>query len=1537
MLNRNKSGKNQGVFIAVLSLFLAFVIVFTSYASLVGEVYAYGATYISEVQVFSADTLDNAVAKCQKAGFTAVKKNINHSEKGDLKENGIYVVGYKTTDKEEESITGLSMLQMNSGYQDYTYGDIAERAIVKLGNLPDELSLSVAEFAENYDEGSPAAGAAVEALNCYHIDEMNNRKLGEYMVSGECTTDFIKKLFARSSTTVVSAVCNALVAGVAEHGDTNWATRLADSSDIQEMLKDDANFNLLDRNYKQLALELVDSLQAFSKSFHDAKLRYDKNNKKVEIPEVEEKNETVIPKETVEDMVNGGEIQFEDGDAFYLYAYDLLNSYNNNETTKLGDYIVSLGDSSYDEIQNIRKIYPLVESITDGQVAVMRLSGIAFSAIYLCNEEGMLEKADEQISAIKNDIKSKLGTESMSIWTGTDQTVYNQKVAVTTDAYRANNAGQIYNTLTSPDSVDNFLSEAMSKLEIVMSVIGIAYGITYIAASTIGYMSAFAIGSIGATASVWAVCCAGIGGGVLSTILGVLGCAFVILNYVAIVAMVVILVVLLVKYIWDAYTDDDAEEFTPIPKVMYDQSDNRYVKYEVVPDGNEPANINGANARRWNALYYTRSTYVGNPICSSEIDDLIVVQYNNSSTPLGYTPVKCFGEVFAANLNANSKSDSASIYMFCKSTANEINKDTVQKGESYISKISLAVESSETAAKAVLKKAGLQILDINLTPVTASQKKYSYIGFATTSNSSGAITDIRISPRNSSSAYIFGNASYAACGTLPTGDTLYYTSYKTAGFPILADMKVVHSLKDAPKGYEPVNMFCGGNAFNFNVGSELENKVEVSSASQTYEHWNDKGMYLYFRPSVAYTDGEEYISGFVLVAGKPIYKGGHSADEYIEYLGLKKFDQSLTHGWRCYDYDYAGFGKITTELKNIDTYICYTTTHNPYRAIYGIRSYTGAPENVSVPPFLGSVANGSYAVCDVLFELAYTCDGKPEAKDLSRGIYDTHSYQFANTSGKNTRILNEECEIRLAPEDYENVDWSACEYRGKGLYVLGPVENGNPLTLDDIIVSSEPEIPEGFASVQDFKTPNRTEPHNLGYNTPDSKYINKDLQPVYIYQRQSRPVEKKYISSISVSSFSYEKASGVSESKLDKDAKTELAKTAYDFCIQNLLSSCTDEIVQANIADDYSKSIYTNYKNKSEAVSLIGVSRTDSESKAITGIIKYKTDAKEVPASITVGGATYTNAGDMIHDPKGSYYLYYTNSAAANPGMPVTSISVSKNVFEHDCATAMTTTSEDVAEIKVGKEIIKEGEKAVLFGDSDSSTFIHMNFADTATMMGAIYVGHGKTKKEAQCNLLSLGCNMCIDMDLNKDTKGEYVYIGYTKYTLLASEVSKGVPKYAVRDIMLTVGEEHQKTLTVGKVKYKCAVDEYTSASNYDGTKAVSLNSGTGGKKIYVYYTTTQTPETGEPIARIGASCRDYAMINNEYGKWEHIFDKNGNRVNLNDGAINTVDDGMHITDNRIYLYASRHNDYVKESAAVDMNSISTEFVSYDVYMKGAK
>jgi len=1536
MITDMKKSAKKGLFTTAVALLLVFALIAVSYGSTIGEVVAYGSTYISEVKVFSGNSLKNAIDKCKAAGYNAVGKNINRTEDGDDDDDGIYIVGYKTTEDPEEGITGISMLQMNSGYQDYTYGDVAEQAVEKMGNIPSELEQAVMEFADNYKAGSPAAVSAAKTLNCYSVDEQNNMPLGDYLVSGKCNVDFVKKLLVRSSTAVVTAFCNALVAGVADYNQdkSNWATRLGDTASLREELQDGSNFARLDKIYKSYAVELADSVQKFAESFHEAESRYYANNNKVDVPEVDEKDVTELPEETADELLNCGEIQTEDGDALILYAYDILNNYTLDGTTKLGEYIVSLGDKNLDVIAELRSLYPLVDSLTFGQTAAMRLSGVTFCAIYLVNEAGLTEKADEQINAIIKDIKSETGKTTISVWEGVDQTVYNQKVAVTSAAYRSNSAGQIYGTLTTPDEMDTFLSEAMSKLSIVMSVIGVAYGVTTLVGMTIGYMSAFAIGSVGVSASVWAVCCAGIGSSVMGTLFGALGCAFIVLNYVALVAMVVLLVVIFAKWIWDMFNDRDDEDFTPIPLVMYDVCEKRYVKYDVVKEGNSPSNINGEDAKRWNALYTTKSRLVGEPICSGDVEDLIAVQYGDSKSPIGYSPVTCFGEVTAANLNANTDEDNPNIFMFTKTTVNEINEGEAQTGSLYLSKLLLSSEETETAAKANLTRSGFKIIDINLTPVV--DKGYTYLGFTTTTNIEDAITDIRISPRNSADIFMFGNASYTSCGTTPVGDTLYYTSYDTAGVPILADIQVKSSLKDAPEGYEPVNMFCGGNAYNLNMGSEVGDLLAPSTA-QDYDHWNDRGSYIFFKPSVTFTEGTEYISGLVAVAGMNMKSGGNSALNYCEELGLTNLDADLTYGWKSNTYYRTMNYEEYVYWKNVNTILCYSTTHNPYRAIYGIRSYTAAPNNSTLSSSMGSMVNGAYAVCDVLYQLPDTCGSKPAVGEMSRGVYQSHSYQFVTECGTSCGMRDVSAIIKICPEDDETVDWKYSGVRGKGLYVLGPTEGGTPLTLNDIVVSDKAETPEGFVSVQDFKNPNRTEPHNLSYNGYGSDYRCEELVPLYIYVRQEAPVEKKYISSISVVTFSLDKMTGGNTDKLDDKTKLSLQKTCNDYCIQSLIQSCTDEIIPANLAVDSKESFYSDCNTKTYRASYIGVTRTDSESKAITGILRYVTNSDNVLSTIQVDGVSYTKAGDKIPDPKGSYYLYYTNSGGSNPGKPITEIEVSSDVFIADAATAMSASSIDIPEKKNGTEVISEAVTASSYGDSKSSTFIHMYYTDDAMYMGAIYIGHGKTKKEAQCNLLSLGCNMCIDMDLNKNTNGEYVYIGYTRYALFGTELKKGVPKYAVRDILLTVGEAPQKNIKVNGLSYKIASDEYTSVKDYAGGKAVSLNIGTGGKQIYLYYSTSKPTGTTEPISRLGASCRDYSLLNTTDWTWENIVDKDGNRVNVNDGAFKTTDDGDHIVDNRIYLYAARCNNDVKQSAAVTAGQISTEFVSYDVYMKGVK
>ncbi|MBQ0101675.1 MAG: hypothetical protein KBT31_02630 [Firmicutes bacterium] len=1489
--------------IALVSVILSAAMVFASVADSVDDVVILASTYISDLQIFSGSSLSAAISACKKAGFTPVEKNINRWEEDD-EDEGIYVIGYKTTSEREDSITGLSLLQMNAGYSDFSYGQIAEKEIARLGNLPDELMKSVTEFGKNYRTGSPAAKVAADILNCLYIDEMNNTGLGDYLLGGNCDVAFIKKLLARSSKSVVAALCNALVPGVAEYGDDKWAARVSGYGDMIAELEGDGDVSGYDIKYNAIASELVDPLQSFASRFHTAELNYAENGNRAELPDERSGNPTEIPDKLFEDIYAGGEVDVDDGDIFYLYAYDVLNGYAYDGETKLGDYIVSLGDMNYTTKEDMRAIYPLVRALTDGQIATVRLSGIAFAAIYLVNDGEITEKANTQLDVIKPKIKDYNGGESVSVWEGTDQTVYEKKVALTEEAMRANSAGQIYDSLTNPDKIDRALSEIMTMLEMASAVIGIAYGVTVLTTSLLAHFAGFAVW--GVASSAWAICAAGIGSGVIGTIFGLLGCAAIALSYIVFAAMIIALVAIFIKFIYDYFVDGDDEEFTPIPEVIYDSQNGNYIKYEAVCSGGKPANINGNEAKRWNALYLSRSTRLGDPICSDELNDLIVVKYGNSSVPSGYTAVKNFGELSPANLNANTDEDAQSIFMFVKKNPVNINDGETVDGDRYISKLSLSVEDTETAAKAELTKTGYSVIDVNLTPLSG---KYSSLGYIVTTDADAAIRDIRVSAKDSSASIVFGNASYTSCGTTPVGDTVYYTSYSSAGSPILADIQVREKLGDVPAGYEPVNMFCGGNAFNFNVGNDEDTATE-------YAHWNDKGRYLYFKPSVSFTSGTEYLSGFVIVAGKTSKEGRDSVADYASALGLKVYDYDLTGGLAADTVKDVGGGQVmTSRFENIETKICYSTTYNPYRAIYGVRSYTSTPMCSSVPTSFGSIGNGAYASVGVFFELPYFCAGRSPLSDYSRGIYHNHSYTFPSCSGEGSGLLQMSAYLELLPEDCESVGWEKSSLRGKGLYVLGPTEGKAPLTPDDIIVTSKAETVDGFCTVRDVKTPNRAEPHNLGFFVKGSP---KGNVPVYMYVREEKPVEKTYISSIYVSSFEigkYVKDPG----SLTGAEKQRIEWMGSELCMQMLSTCCDSEIKQANIAVSPGDDVFRNASTQNVNCSYIGVSRTNLAKDAITSIIRYVTKDKNAPATIEVGGVTYTRAGDMINDAKGSYYLYYTTSLASNPGCPLTSISVSGAVYDGESLTALS---------------LKEGENG-LKGDPNSSVYIHMGFDDKKTVMSTIYVGHGKSENEAKMDLLTLGCTVCIDMDLNKGAGGEYVYIGYSRYAPSSAETRRGRYSYALYDIMLTVGKEHVSQFEYNGAVYRCARDDYSVADNPDPTKGVSLNVGTSGKPIYVYYSWTKTDAAPDPIERLGVACRDYAMIETDERRWENVLSDTGKLLNLNDGVIKTVDDGKHITDIRMYMYASRMNGTVKSGAGISGYIMSSTFTECNVYIKG--
>ena len=121
-----------------------------------------------------------------------------------------------------------------------------------------------------------------------------------------------------------------------------------------------------------------------------------------------------------------------------------------------------------------------------------------------------------------------------------------------------------------------------------------------------------------------------------------------------------------------------------------------------------------------------------------------------------------------------------------------------------------------------------------------------------------ALRDIRISSTDLKNAG-YGQGTYGCASVIPSSKLAVWTTrYESLGSPIQS-IRILNS-RSAPKGWEPANTFAGGSACNLStdyfVGINREAPKEKKSITMP-----SSGKFLYFLPSVTYTEGTSYIAG----------------------------------------------------------------------------------------------------------------------------------------------------------------------------------------------------------------------------------------------------------------------------------------------------------------------------------------------------------------------------------------------------------------------------------------------------------------------------------------------------------------------------------------------------------------------------------------------------------------------------------------------------------------------------------------------------
>ena len=847
---------------------------------------------------------------------------------------------------------------------------------------------------------------------------------------------------------------------------------------------------------------------------------------------------------------------------------------------------------------------------------------------------------------------------------------------------------------------------------------------------------------------------------------------------------------------------------------------------------------------------------------------------------------------------------------------------------------------------------------------------------------------------------------YVAVGdeqTKPQADALYYTKNENAGEPIPVDaLHPITSYSDAKEGWIPVSMFGNDVPYNFNTGLEsftnamdayIDEVMNTSPDITCYYSDEDHGLnkqrsvYLYYEPEKTYTSGTKYLSGVFFYGGyeweNTYLLSGDIVTDVSDYTEkLKQIPNVILDNTNLANSIYQ---EEHISWLHTQAYVGFTYSYSPKRALCNIEAYEGDTFSNTLN-YSMQKKNDSGNSMNYVASTFYSQQGTNDNMYVARFISPTNCFRNSKalmiTESKESQnsLLNNITEgYTDAKSQGVDFGYSKMHFLPAGLYVTGYQKDAKKLTLSDVVISkteykaseangrlsvdlSKEKALDGsnaqgaFHGVTDMKNPRSKTPFNLGY--PDFyKDGNKkgENKPLYIYLSGAKLGKRKYITSISVGAYSRAQYKQSKPKAVEEELKY-VDKIIEGTALSSATSGCSDEVIVYNMATDSQSSAWYNKKTDDRAdkeapenkpAAYIGISRTDSKAssddeeentaksqKPITGVLLYKLDDNAAPQELTIDKIKYYCAG--VQTPiviKGTnYFLYYTYSLGAVPGEPIEEIKLDNVPIISGYATNLCAD--------------KDSEKP--YGNEEQNCFIHLKFERNPNkdFYDKLYIGQGKTKQAAICDLLSQGCVQYMDLNLNKSVNGKYLYLGYRISHLDEDEINKKSSESAkekerqsqlqeaVYDVIITDDEPfHEDGIVRDNIYY------YPVSSQ-------SLTAGMG-HRIYMYYAcpwhsstyntkysrSTYLPQNVFSGYYVNMALAEYDRVpyntslesttntENTITPWEYVMlDDGSRRADFNNGAVGFKwdDDGANYAlDNRISMFAQRSDGSVKPSGEI--------------------
>ena len=851
----------------------------------------------------------------------------------------------------------------------------------------------------------------------------------------------------------------------------------------------------------------------------------------------------------------------------------------------------------------------------------------------------------------------------------------------------------------------------------------------------------------------------------------------------------------------------------------------------------------------------------------------------------------------------------------------------------------------------------------------------------------------------------------------PPGDALYYTTSASAGSPIAADsLHPVAAPKDAEAGWEPVSFFGSDLAYNFNSRFEFQDDEDrpihaMSNYGTKKDHDlnNLKSVYLFYEPTEKYTSGTKYLSGIFFIGGADTRDTDHKSSWEI-YGRISDFVKKVNADPRCEVLTDVNlikavqFERTYSGEYDLVQYLSYTWTYNPKRAVSDLALFQADAYSTSLPYMMSKPTDGISRNYVAAISLRQNYGVSGNVRTLVRYPHPNNSFMARDGSWPDVYADYISKGYTTTLPEGITFGYSKTPILTMGFYVCGPAEGLEPLTLDDVIVTKNiniehetegtsinwkitdktlagnaPDAKKSFRPIAEMKDPNAETVYSLAYPTYNMKYDNDDFDthynwsgttsPLTIFLRGQQETKKTYIASLSVGSFSRQQFKEAKKDVSDDDLE-QVDSMANLQAMAGAASGCSDEVIVMNLAADNQNDAWYNRQKKGvgsiEApenvpAAYIGVSRTDSPTQAITGVILYKCKAKTAPNSITVEKVEYICAGVSapIYMKGVKYFLYYTYNSGATPGKPIREITIDSVPLINGSAANL---------------CFDEGGSS-LYGNGNQSYYIHLFYEhDSADFFNKLYIGRGASYKAAMLDLLAQGCTEFLDMDLNVKVKGDTIYLGYRTGSYDWEEIDQAGSDEERQELMADQEQEAVYDIVVTKDEPFHPEGIISKGVYYYPVSDVSLNANKTnpyGAELYMYYATPfysaqynkkNNEKTTLPQDVFSGYVRRLGFAENErvpyttdreeefkvsrtiayqmgwdnladYMPWEYVLQSGDLApVDLNEGMVSC--NGDYCEDTRLHMFVQREDYSVKPAGQITGGFIESTYDVGDIYYK---